>query len=69
MQDTLPRRSVLGNRGGWQLGLVNLALDRQFGRPAPLPAPEKKDTKVEDLLEVFSRDREGRAQSIVEVKL
>src|SRR5207245_1877493 len=25
--------------------LVNLALDRQFGRPAPLPAPEKKDTK------------------------
>jgi hypothetical protein len=51
------------------LGLVNLALDRQFGRPAPLPAPEKKDTKVEDLLEVFSRDRQGRAQSIVEVKL
>lgn len=25
--------------------LVNLALDRQFGRPAPLPAQEKKDTK------------------------
>jgi potassium-transporting ATPase KdpC subunit len=26
--------------------LVNLALDRQFGRPAPLPpAPEKKETK------------------------
>jgi potassium-transporting ATPase KdpC subunit len=25
--------------------LVNLALDRQFGRPAPLPVPEKKDTK------------------------
>jgi hypothetical protein len=25
--------------------LVNLALDRQFGRPAPLPTPEKKDTK------------------------
>jgi potassium-transporting ATPase KdpC subunit len=25
--------------------LVNLALDRQFGRPAPLPAPEKKDMK------------------------
>ena len=26
--------------------IVNLALDRQFGRPAPLPpAPEKKDTK------------------------
>jgi K+-transporting ATPase ATPase C chain len=26
--------------------LVNLALDRQFGRPAPLPAaPEKKDVK------------------------
>ena len=25
--------------------LVNLALDRQFGRPAPLPAPEKKDRK------------------------
>jgi K+-transporting ATPase ATPase C chain len=25
--------------------LVNLALDRQFGRPTPLPAPEKKDTK------------------------
>ena len=25
--------------------LVNLALDRQFGRPAPLPAPEKKDSK------------------------
>ena len=26
--------------------MVNLALDRQFGRPAPLPpAPEKKDTK------------------------
>src|SRR5262245_63777471 len=25
--------------------LVNLALDRQFGRPAPLPASEKKDTK------------------------
>ena len=25
--------------------LVNLALDRQFGRPAPLPAPEKKDAK------------------------
>jgi len=25
--------------------LVNLALDRQFGQPAPLPAPEKKDTK------------------------
>jgi K+-transporting ATPase ATPase C chain len=24
--------------------LVNLALDRQFGRPAPLPVPEKKDT-------------------------
>jgi K+-transporting ATPase ATPase C chain len=23
--------------------LVNLALDRQFGRPAPLPAPENKD--------------------------
>jgi K+-transporting ATPase ATPase C chain len=27
--------------------LVNLALDRQFGRPAPLPAPEKKETKGE----------------------
>src|SRR5262249_1621859 len=25
--------------------LVNLALDRQFGQPAPLPVPEKKDTK------------------------
>lgn len=25
--------------------LVNLALDRQFGRPAPLPAQEKKDIK------------------------
>lgn len=25
--------------------LINLALDRQFGRPAPLPAQEKKDTK------------------------
>src|SRR5215510_7809531 len=25
--------------------LVNLALDRQFGQPAPLPAAEKKDTK------------------------
>ena len=25
--------------------LVNLALDRQFGRPAPLPAPEKKNSK------------------------
>jgi len=25
--------------------LVNLALDRQFGRPAPLPAPEKKDAR------------------------
>jgi K+-transporting ATPase ATPase C chain len=25
--------------------LVNLALDRQFGGPAPLPAPENKDTK------------------------
>ncbi len=25
--------------------LVNVALDRQFGRPAPLPAQEKKDTK------------------------
>jgi len=24
--------------------LVNLALDRQFGRPAPLPVPEEKDT-------------------------
>ena len=24
--------------------LVNLALDRQFGRPAPLPVSEKKDT-------------------------
>ena len=27
--------------------LVNLALDRQFGRPAPLPAPEKKDSGKE----------------------
>lgn len=28
--------------------LVNLALDRQFGRPAPLPPPpEKKETKEE----------------------
>jgi K+-transporting ATPase ATPase C chain len=28
--------------------LVNLALDRQFGRPAPLPsAPEKKETRAE----------------------
>jgi hypothetical protein len=25
--------------------LVNLALDRQFGRPTPLPAPKKKDAK------------------------
>jgi len=25
--------------------LLNLALDRQFGRPAPLPPPEKKDTQ------------------------
>ena len=25
--------------------LVNLALDRQFGRPVPLPTSEKKDTK------------------------
>ena len=25
--------------------LVNVALDRQFGRPAPLPPQEKKDTK------------------------
>jgi hypothetical protein len=26
--------------------MVNLALDRQFGRPAPLPpVPEKKDAK------------------------
>jgi hypothetical protein len=24
---------------------------------------------IEDLLEVFSRDREGRAQSVIEVKL
>jgi potassium-transporting ATPase KdpC subunit len=27
--------------------LVNLALDRQFGRPDPLPAPEKKDSGKE----------------------
>src|SRR5262245_47585673 len=27
--------------------LINLALDRQFGRPAPLPAPENKDTAKE----------------------
>jgi Family of unknown function (DUF6932) len=27
------------------------------------------NARIEDLLEVFSRDREGRTQSIVEVKL
>jgi hypothetical protein len=27
------------------------------------------NARIEDLLEVFSRDREGRAQSVIEVKL
>lgn len=27
------------------------------------------NARIEDLLEVFSRDREGRTQSIVEIKL
>jgi len=44
VQDTLSRRSVLGNKA---VG----------------------NARIEDLLEVFSRDREGRTQSIVEVKL
>jgi len=34
---------ILGEPGVNVL-LVNLALDRQFGRPAPLPVPEEKDT-------------------------
>jgi len=28
--------------------LLNLALDRQFGRPAPAQAKERKDSDVED---------------------
>jgi hypothetical protein len=38
--------------------MVNLALDRQFGRPAPLPpAPEKKEAKE------ASPDDKGGTQS------
>jgi K+-transporting ATPase ATPase C chain len=42
--------------------LVNLALDRQFGRPAPLPAPEKKDTK-DTVKEGTTRDQPAKANN------